>query len=183
MLTPSSPKIGADPADHPRLVGVAEDREVVGEGQVEVLAPDADQVGLVARAHPGAGDLDGVLAGVERHHDQLGEVLRGARRRLGQLDPPLSARCGALTRLTASSVWPLRIPASTAMPSRRVSSSASLPAELDLDARDGAVAEALGEPAELLAERDERGQRLHHLGTDRGDVDRGGDDAAGRAPP
>src|SRR5689334_13273820 len=34
----------ADPADHAGLVGVAEDRQVLGEGQVEVLAPDPRQV-------------------------------------------------------------------------------------------------------------------------------------------
>ena len=40
----------ADPADHARLVVVAEDREVLGERHVEALAPDPDQVGNVARA-------------------------------------------------------------------------------------------------------------------------------------
>src|SRR5215468_4863940 len=29
-------------ADHSRLIGVAEDRQVIGEGQEEVLAPDPD---------------------------------------------------------------------------------------------------------------------------------------------
>ena len=52
-------------------------------------------------------------------------------------------------------------------------------AELDLDPVDGAVAEALGEPAELLAQRDEGRQRLHRLRAHRGDVDRVGDHAAG----
>ena len=53
-------------------------------------------------------------------------------------------------------------------------------AELGLDPVDGAVAEALGEAAELLAERHERRQRLHLLGPDGGDVDRVGDHAAGQ---
>ena len=52
-------------------------------------------------------------------------------------------------------------------------------AELDLDPVERAVAESLGEPAELLAERYEGRQRLHHLGPDGGDVDGGRDDAAG----
>ena len=60
-----------------------------------------------------------------------------------------------------------------------MSCSARRPAELDLDPADRAVAEALGEPAELLAQRHERRQRLHRLGPDRGDVDRVGDDPAG----
>ena len=63
MLTPSSPNIVPDPADHPRPVRVAEDGDVLGEGQVEALAPDRDQVGLVAGADAGAGDLDLFLAG------------------------------------------------------------------------------------------------------------------------
>ena len=49
---------GADTADHARLVGVAEDRQVLGEGDVEALAPDADEIGDVARADSRAGDLD-----------------------------------------------------------------------------------------------------------------------------
>ena len=53
-------------------------------------------------------------------------------------------------------------------------------AELDRDAVDRALAEALGEAAELFAERHERRQRLHLLGADGGDVDRVGDDAAGQ---
>ena len=40
------------------------------------------------------------------------------------------------------------------------------------------VAEALGEAAELFAERHEGRQRLHRLGADGGDVDGVGDDAA-----
>ncbi len=56
---------GADAADHPGLVGVAEDREVLGERQVEALAPDADQVGVVARPDAGAGDLDRLAAGLD----------------------------------------------------------------------------------------------------------------------
>ena len=51
--------------------------------------------------------------------------------------------------------------------------------ELDLDPVDRAVAEALSEPAELLAQRHERRQRLHRLGPHGGDVDGVGDDAAG----
>ena len=41
--------------------------------------------------------------------------------------PRSSAICGALTRLTGSSVWPERIPARTAIPSRRVSWEAMRP--------------------------------------------------------
>ncbi len=50
--------------------------------------------------------------------------------------------------------------------------------ELGGDAVDRAVAEALGEAAELFAERHEGRQRFHRLGTDGGDVDGVGDDAA-----
>ena len=53
-------------------------------------------------------------------------------------------------------------------------------AELGGDPVDRAVAEALGEAAELFAERHERRQRLHLLGAHGGDVDRVGDDAAGQ---
>ena len=73
-----------------------------------------------------------------------------------------------------------RMPTSGEIPSRRVSWSASAAADLDLDPVDRAVAEPGGEPAELLAERDERRQRLHRLRPDGGDVDGVGDDAAGQ---
>ena len=53
-------------------------------------------------------------------------------------------------------------------------------AELGGDPVDRAVAEALGEAAELFAERHEGRQRLHLLRPHRGDVDRVGDDAAGQ---
>ena len=55
-------------------------------------------------------------------------------------------------------------------------------AELGGDPVDRPVAEALGEAAELLAERHERRQRLHLLGPDGGDVDRVGDHPAGQRP-
>ncbi len=44
----------ADAADHARLVGVAEHREVVGERHVEALAPDADEIRDVAGADAGS---------------------------------------------------------------------------------------------------------------------------------
>ena len=49
-----------------------------------------------------------------------------------------------------------------------------------VDPIDRALAEALGEAAELLAERHEGRQRLHLLRADSGDVDRIGDDASGQ---
>ena len=51
-----------DPADHPRLVLVAEHDQVVGEGHVEALTPDPDQMREVARPHGGARDLHRVVA-------------------------------------------------------------------------------------------------------------------------
>ncbi len=60
---------------------------MLGEGQVEALAPDRDQVGLVARPDPGPGDLDRVLAVAEADRDQLVEVLGARVLRLDQLDP------------------------------------------------------------------------------------------------
>ncbi len=64
------------------------------------------------------------------------------------------------------------------MPSNRVSWSAIRPSELRHDPVDRAVADALRQPAELLAQGHERGQRLHLLGADGSDVDRVGDHAA-----
>ena len=53
-------------------------------------------------------------------------------------------------------------------------------AELDRDPSIRAVAEALREAAELFGRAARRGQRLHLLGADGGDVDRVGDHAAGQ---
>src|SRR3954469_7566977 len=89
----------ADSADHSRLVAVAEDRQVLGEGQVEVLAPDPCQIGNVARPDTGPGDLDRLLAGVESYDDQLGEVLGGGVARLGQLDAPLVGHVGSVDQV------------------------------------------------------------------------------------
>ena len=66
------------------------------------------------------------------------------------------------------------------MPSRRVSCGASLPRNSTATPIDRALAQALGQAAELFAERHEGGQRLHLLGAHGGDVDRVGDDAAGQ---
>ena len=171
----------ADEADHPGLVRVAEDDDVVGERQVEVLAPGADEVGVVARPDAGAGDLDGLAAGLDPDRDQLREVGRDACRCVSTRSMPrASATVGALTRLTGSSVWPERMPTSVEIAEQAGVVLGEPPADLDLDPLDGAVAEPLGEAAELLAERDEGRQRLHRLRADRGDVDRVGDDAAGQ---
>src|SRR6478672_10488012 len=66
---------GPDPPDHPRPVGVTEDGDVLGERQVEALAPDRDQVRLVAGTDAGARHLDLLVAGTDPDGDQLGEVL------------------------------------------------------------------------------------------------------------
>ena len=55
------------------------------------------------------------------------------------------------------------------------------PEERGLDPLDrAALREPHREPPELLGERQERRQRLHLLGADRGDVDGGRDSAAGQ---
>ena len=54
-----------------------------------------------------------------------------------------------------------------------------LAAKLDRDPVDRALAETLGEAAELFAERHEGRERLHLLRAHGGDVDRVGDDRAG----
>ena len=50
--------------------------------------------------------------------------------------------------------------------------------ELHLDAVGRTLPQRLGQPAELLAERHEGGELLHHLGANRGDVDGSRHDAA-----
>ena len=162
----------ADPADHPRLVGVAEDRQVVGDGQIEILAPDSRQVRDVARSDPGAGHLHDLVTGVEPDDDQLGEVLRGRIPRLGQLDAPLLGHVRAVDQVDRL----LRVTGEdpdeggdAQDPSVLIGQSA---AEFNLHAVGCALPERLREAAELLAEGHERGQLLHHLRADRGDVDR-----------
>ena len=95
--------------------------------------------------------------------------------------PRSSASAGALTRLTSSSVWPASRPLSTERVSRRVSRSAMRPEVLDLHALDArGLRERHPEPPEAAGQRQERAEHLHVLRGDGGDVDRGGDDAAGQ---
>ena len=82
--------------------------------------------------------------------------------------PRSSAMCGALTRLTGSSVWPERIPTRAAIPSDARVLVGESAAELDLDAGRASLAERLGEAAELLAQSGTNGAScLHHLRADR----------------
>ena len=77
------------PADHARLVVVAEDDDVLGERHVEALVPDLDQMGEVSRAHGRSGHLHRLPARLDSHRDQLGELLRDDVLELGELDSPL----------------------------------------------------------------------------------------------
>src|SRR5215218_4767482 len=109
-----------DAADHAGLVGVAKDREVVGERHVEALAPDPDEVGHVARADAGAGDLDLLAVAGDADDDQLGEVLRRAFGRLDELDPALLRQLRGVhevpSRLVSCSVMRPRSSTSTRPP-------------------------------------------------------------------
>ena len=67
---------GADAADHPRLVAVAEDRQVRLELDVEARAPGLEQVRAVAVAEHRADDARAVAAADDRHADEVGEVAR-----------------------------------------------------------------------------------------------------------
>ena len=106
------------------------------------------------------------------HLDQLGEVVGGDLRELGEIDPALlgDRRCvdevDRLLGVTGEDPDQDRDPEQA----RVVVGDPAV--ELDLDPVDGAVAESLGEPAELLAQGHERCQRLHLLRAHSGDVDR-----------
>ena len=58
MLTPASPRIRADGADHARAVGVGEEREVLGGLEVDAEAVDLDEPLLLRDADERAGDRD-----------------------------------------------------------------------------------------------------------------------------
>src|SRR5215203_1737063 len=171
---------GADAADHPGPVGVAEDREVIGERQVEALAPGGNQVGHVAGADAGPGDLDRSVGGLDPNPDQLGEVLGAGIGRCRQLDPALLRHLRRIDEVDRLLGVAGEDPDHDRDPQQAGVMGGDAAAEFGAYLLDGTVAEALGEAAELFAERDEGRQRLHRLRPHRSDVDRVGDDAAGQ---
>ncbi len=122
-----------------------------------------------------------VVSSPERSRTTISSVKSGevASRSVEQLDPPLLRQVGRVhqvDRLLGVAAKDPREHRDPEDPGVLVGEAAE---ELDLDPVGGAVAERLGEGAELLAEGHEGRQPLHRLGAHRGDVDRGGDDAAG----
>ena len=101
--------------------------------------------------------------GLDPDRDQLGEVLGGAGGGLDEVDPALlgdGRRVDEVDRLLGVAGEDADERGDPEQAGVVVGEPA---ADLDLDPVDRAVAEARGEPAELLAERDERRQRLHRL--------------------
>ena len=129
-------------------------------------------------AERGADDAHALVAVVQRHADQVGVVAGAGLAALGDRDPAL---LGQRRRVDEVDLL-LGAPGEQAhQDAEREEARVALgdPAEvLDLDAVD-AVAERGADPAEPQRERDERPEHLGVLRADRGDVDRGGDDAAG----
>jgi hypothetical protein len=82
---------GPDPAHHAGHVGVAEDRQVRLELEVEPLPPCLQQVRAVAMAEDRADDALAAVARHDGHAQQVGEVAGRRARRLGDLDAALLA--------------------------------------------------------------------------------------------
>ena len=130
---------------------------MVGEGQVEVLAPDPRQVGDVARPDARCRRPRPTSSPTcSRTTTSSVKSSEAASRVSVSSMPRSSAMCGPFTRLTGSSVWPERIPTRVgdAEDPRVLVGQAA--AELHLDPVGRALAERLREPPELLAERHER---------------------------
>ena len=112
--------------------------------------------------------------------DQLGEVLRDRIARLEQFDPALLRHVRAVDEVDRL----LRVTGEDPDQRRDAEDSGVLigepAAEFHFHPVRGALAERLGEPAELLAEGYERGKLLHHLRADGGDVDGRGHPAGER---
>ena len=77
MLTPRSPSSVPTRPIMPGHVGVAEQRDVVLELEVEALAPGLEQVRAVAVADERADDAHGLAAADDGHAHEVGEVARG----------------------------------------------------------------------------------------------------------
>jgi hypothetical protein len=153
---------------------------MLGQGHVEALAPDADQVRQVSRPDGRTGHLDGVLVGLDSHGDQLGELLRDGILVLDQLDAPLLGQGGSVHEVHRLLGVAGEDPHQHGDAEQtRVVLGDPAP-ELGHDAVHRPVAQALGKAPELLAQRHEGRERLHLLGPDGRDVDGVGDHSGGK---
>ena len=76
MLTPASPRIGADRADHARAVVVAHDEHVARRRQVDDVLVDADDARRLVLAVQRAGDVRGRPPATPRTVDEVHVVAR-----------------------------------------------------------------------------------------------------------
>ena len=174
----AGPEGRADAPDHARHVAVAEQRDVVGELQVEALAPGLEQVRAFAASDDGADDALALTAGDDGHAHEVGEVAAVLRRVSTSLDPALLGDRRGATGLTSSSVS-LQHAEQHFHGQRPGVALADAAEQLDLDAvdRDPSARVMARRPSRARAAR--RAKHLEVLGRHRRHVDRAGDAAAG----
>src|SRR5689334_6322160 len=123
--------------------------------------------------------LSRLVAGMEPHDHQLREVLGDRVAGLDELDAALLGHVRAVDQIDGL----LGVAGENPDEGRDAEDACVLvgeaATELDHDAVRRSFAERLREAAELLAERHERRELLHHLGADGRDVDGRGDDSPG----
>src|SRR5436190_16511428 len=172
-----------DPADHARLILVAEHHEMIGEWHVEALAPNLHQMRKAPRTHGGSRNLDRSVPRLEPHRDQLGELLGNRVLQLGQIEPSLLGKRGGIHEVHVL----LGVAGEDPHQHREAEKSRVVlrdsAAELGRDPIDRRVAQSLRQAPQALAERDEGGQGLHLLGPHRGDVHRVRHNPAGERAP
>ena len=109
---------------------------------------------------------------LDPHRHELCELVGERVLELDQLDPALRRHRGGIDEIDGLLGVTREDPDEDRDPEQPGVVLGERPAELGLDLVDRPVPEPLGEAAELLAQRHERGQSLHHLGPHGLDVHR-----------